>query len=35
MSPSVQIVDDIRDKEWDRREVVHTAFEVPVCGSED
>lgn len=31
MSLSKPVVDDIRHKEWYRREVMHAAFEAPVC----
>jgi hypothetical protein len=33
MSPSKQVMNDVRHKEWYRREVMHAAFEAPVCGS--
>ena len=32
MSPSKQVVNDVRHKERYRREVMHAAFEAPVCG---
>ena len=28
----VNIIDEVRHKEWCRREAMHTAFEAPVCG---
>ena len=33
ISLSKPVVNDIRHKEWDRREVMHAAFKAPVCGS--
>jgi len=33
MSLSEPVVNDVRHKEWYGREVVHAAFEAPVCGS--
>ena len=33
MSLSKPVVNDIRHKEWYRREVMHAAFEAPVCRS--
>lgn len=33
MSPTKQVVNDVRHKERDRREIMHAAFEAPVRGS--
>lgn len=33
MSLSKPVVNDVRHEEWYRREVMHAAFEAPVCGS--
>lgn len=35
MSPTKDVVDNVRHEEWHRREVVHAAFEASICGAED